>query len=91
MDPQNTHEKKSLTHEITTRENFGPTKYPREKNWDPRNTHEKDFRTYEGTMARWHETHETHETHDDMKPTEFSTLNFIKSVILLLLLYNFTH
>ena len=31
LDPQNTHEKKSLTHEITTRENFGPTKFPGEK------------------------------------------------------------
>ena len=31
-DPQSTHEKKNWTHEIPTRKNFEPTKYPREKN-----------------------------------------------------------
>ena len=63
---------KFWNHEIPTRKNFRPTKYPREKILDPRNTHEKNFRTHEGTMARWHETHETH---DGTRPTEFSTLN----------------
>ena len=62
LDPRNTHEKKSLTHEIPTGENFGPTKYPRDKILDPRNTHEKKFETHEiatrkvfgPTKARWH-------------------------------------
>ena len=38
---------KFWTHEIPTRNDFGLTKYPREKLLDPKNTHE-------GTMARWH-------------------------------------
>ena len=42
-----THKRKSWTHKIPTRKNFGPTKYPREKIWDPRNTHEKKFETHE--------------------------------------------
>ena len=62
MYPRSTHEKKLWTHEIPTRKNLGPTKYPREKiwdprdkMWDPRNTHEKKFGTYEiPTKARWH-------------------------------------
>ena len=37
--PWDTHEKKFCTHEIPTRKNFGPTKYPREKTLDTRNTH----------------------------------------------------
>ena len=44
---RNTHDKKFWTHEIPTRKNFGPKKYPREKNLDSRNTHED-------TMVRWH-------------------------------------
>ena len=36
MDPQNTHEKKIPTQEYP-RENFGPTKYPRDKNFGPKN------------------------------------------------------
>ena len=32
---------------IPTRENFGPTKYPREKILDPQNTHEEQIWTYE--------------------------------------------
>ena len=39
--------KKILTHEIPTRNNFGPMKYPREKCLDPGNTHEKNFLTHE--------------------------------------------
>ena len=35
VDPQNTHEKKTETHETPTRKIFGPT-----------NTHEKSFRTH---------------------------------------------
>ena len=49
---------------LPSRENFEPTKYPREKIQDPRTTHE-------GTMARWHKTRETH---DGTRPTKFSTL-----------------
>ena len=30
LDPRNNHEKKFCNHEIPTRKNFGPTKYPRE-------------------------------------------------------------
>ena len=47
-DPRNTHEKKIGTHEIPTRRNFGPTKYPQR---------------HDGTMAldpqdpRGHATH----------------------------------
>ena len=41
FDPGNTHEKKLRTHDISTRKNFGPTKYPREKISNARNTHEK--------------------------------------------------
>ena len=48
LDPQNTHEKKTETHEKPTRKIFGPTKYPREKFPDPQNTHEKNFRTHKG-------------------------------------------
>ena len=40
LEQRNTHEKKSCTHEIPTRINFGPTKYPRENIQNPRNTHE---------------------------------------------------
>ena len=40
LEQRNTHEKKSWTHEIPTRINFGPTKYPRENIQNPRNTHE---------------------------------------------------
>ena len=66
LDPQSTHEKKFWTQEYP-RENFGPTKYPRNihekklqthdittrKILDPRNTHEKKIRTTtkKGTMA----------------------------------------
>ena len=69
----------------TTRKNYRPTKYPRQKTLDPRNTHEKKFGSHEinkrkyfgstkhpwGTVARWHEIHETH---DGTRPTKFSTL-----------------
>ena len=48
VDPQNTHEKKTDTHETPTRKIFGPTKYPREKFPDPQNTHEKNFWTHKG-------------------------------------------
>ena len=44
MDPQNTHEKKCWTQEISTRKEFRPTKYPQEKNADPGR--------HNGTMAR---------------------------------------
>ena len=59
LDRCNSHEKKIGTHEIPTRKNFGPTKYPQEK-----------LRTNEDTMARWHETYETH---DGTRHTEFRT------------------
>ena len=36
-----------MTHEIPTRKNPGPTKYPLGKIWDPGNTHEKKFETHE--------------------------------------------
>ena len=36
---------KSWIHEIPTRKNLRPTKYPWEKMLDPRNTHEKKFET----------------------------------------------
>ena len=46
MDPQNTHKKTILTHQIPTRKNFGVTKYLRKKKfW----THEIP------TKARWHD------------------------------------
>ena len=48
VEPQNTHEKKTETHETPTRKIFGPTKYPREKFPDPQNTHEKNFWTHKG-------------------------------------------
>ena len=35
LDPRNTHEKKSWTHEKPTGNKFGPTKYPYEKILDP--------------------------------------------------------
>ena len=35
------------------RENFGPTKYPREKILDPRNTQEKKFETHEIPMRKY--------------------------------------
>ena len=41
-----THERKFWTHEIPTRKNLGPAKYPRGKTLDPRNTHEKKFVTH---------------------------------------------
>ena len=63
LDPQNTHE--ILDPQNTDENNFGPTKYPREKilgsrnthgkNLDPQNIYEKKFQTHEiptrGTMA----------------------------------------
>ena len=46
MNQEFSHEKIFWAHEIPTRKNFGPTKYPREKIWtDEGNTHEKKFRT----------------------------------------------
>ena len=53
MEPRNTHEDKYLTHEIPTRENFGPTKYPRKKILDPRNNHEKNFETHEISTRKY--------------------------------------
>ena len=41
-----THKRKFRTHEISTRKNLEPTKYPREKILDPRNTHEKKLWTH---------------------------------------------
>ena len=38
---------KSWTHEMPTRKNLRPTKYPREKVWDLGNTHEKKIGTHE--------------------------------------------
>ena len=56
-DPWNTHEKKLRTHEYP-RENFAPTKYPREKILDPqKNPREKNLDSWninEGTVVRWH-------------------------------------
>ena len=50
------HEQKCWTHEKTTRKNFRPTKYLREKNSDLRNTHEKKFWTHDiPTKAQWHD------------------------------------
>ena len=66
---------KFWTHEIPTRKNVGPTKYPREKMLDPLNTHEKTFRTHEGTIAPWQETHKTY---GGTRPMEFSTLVSVK-------------
>ena len=40
LDPRNTHVKTFWTHEISTKKNFGPTKYPGKKNVNPRNTYE---------------------------------------------------
>ena len=83
LDPRNTYkikfwtqEKKSRTHEIPTKTNFGPKKYPREKILDPWNTHEKSFRTHEGTVAPWHETH------DGTRPTELAhSIIFLRASI----------
>ena len=47
LDPQTTHQKKFVIHEIPTRKYFGLTKYPQEKILDQRNTHED-------VMAGWH-------------------------------------
>ena len=56
MNPQNTHEKKFGTHEIPTRRNWGPTKYPREKIEDPQNTHWKKLMTHKLPMkAQWYD------------------------------------
>ena len=52
LDPRNTHGKKFGTHEILTRKNLRPTKYPRDKLWD--------LLRHNGMVAqdpRWHETH----------------------------------
>ena len=62
MEPQNTHDEKCWTHELTTRKNFEPKKYLEEKTQDPGNTHEKVFWThgiptrknFKPTKARWH-------------------------------------
>ena len=70
-DPQNTHEKKSLDHEIPTTKKFGL-----------QNNHEKKFWTHEiPTKARWHNGTVTHEilrrpteTHDGVPSTKFNTL-----------------
>ena len=83
LDPRNTYkikfwtqEKKCRTHEIPTKTNFGPKKYPREKILDPWNTHEKSFRTHEGTVAPWHETH------DGTRPTELAhSIIFLRASI----------
>ena len=40
LDPRNTHVKTFWTHEISTKKNFGLTKYPGKKNLNPRNTYE---------------------------------------------------
>ena len=63
LDPQNTHEKKTETHETPTRKVSGPTKYPREKFSDPQRT-----------LARWYQIQEIH---NNTRPTEFSTLKKI--------------
>ena len=51
-----THERKFWTHEIPTRKNLGPTKYPKEKIWDSPNTHGKKIldpqNTHEGTTTQ---------------------------------------
>ena len=52
LGPRNTHEKKSLTRKIPMGENFGPTKYPREKILNPRNTYQKKFETHETLMRK---------------------------------------
>ena len=38
---------KSLKHKINYKKKDGPTKYPRESNFDPQNTHERTFRSHE--------------------------------------------
>ena len=60
LDPRNSHEKKIWTHEIPTKNNFRPTKYPGEEIWNPRNTCEKKHWTHEistrknyGTTKAW--------------------------------------
>ena len=53
---------KFWSHEIPTRKNFRPKKYPREKILDSRNIREKKYRTHKvptrknfgPTKARWH-------------------------------------
>ena len=45
--PRIIYESKFWTHEISTRKNFGPTKYQREKVSALQNTHEKNFWTHE--------------------------------------------
>ena len=64
LGPGNNQEKKSLTRKIPTRENFGPTKYPREKILNPRNTQEKEFETHEIPMRKYSE------------PTKYPQKNF---------------
>ena len=49
LDPQNTHEKKFWAHEIVTRKNFGPTKYPQSHG---------GAMTLDPQEPRWHMTHE---------------------------------
>ena len=64
LNPRRYPREKVWTHEIPTRKNFRPTKYPWEKMWDPRNTHEKKFSThkiptrknYGLTKAQWHDS-----------------------------------
>ena len=85
LNPQNTHEKKLGTHEIPTRKNLRPTKYPLKKlgshklpttkNWGPtkypREKTDDPRTTHEGTMAWWHWTHETY---DGTRPAKSSAL-----------------
>ena len=47
-----THERKFRTHEIPTRKNLGPTKYPGESFLGPRNTHEQKFWPHEIPTSR---------------------------------------
>ena len=60
MDPLNIHEKTFRTHEIPTRKNLGPTKYPREKISDPRNTQGKKFETHEIPTTKIRDPQNTH-------------------------------
>ena len=53
-----THERKFWTHEIPTRKNLGPAKYPRGKTLDPRNTHEKKICDPLNTHQKIFWTHE---------------------------------
>ena len=60
LDPLNIHEKTFRIHEIPTRKNLGPTKYPREKISDPRNTHGKKFETHEIPTTKIRDPQNTH-------------------------------